>query len=373
MSAAGALLEPGSEPGLDPGSVAETAIPSATLGDSGYTVCRTTRGDHLIFDSGPHGYLNGGHAHADALSITVTVAGRALLVDPGTACYTIDPVQRDRFRSTRLHNTLTLDGRSQSEPAGPFHWTTAAAGSRLAWCTSAGFDYVEGRHDGYAPLEHRRAVFARPGCWIVADRVLGDGDHTAEWHWHLDPRWTVTPAGDGWVRADDGAGDPVWIASTYGEIEILRGGEDGPDLGWIAPAYGRLVASTTLRMRRQAPAPFTVATVIVEAAARPDLQPLDVEVHGAADRTAIGMELRSGGIVDTVVFGSTTHETAAGGRRPCGSAGGFETDAALLWHRASPPDTPSPLAVVDGSRVRTCDGRDLLALPAPVSCRETVA
>ena len=131
------------------------------------------------------------------------MAGRPLLVDAGTACYTIDPERRDRFRSTRLHNTLTLDGRSQSEPAGPFHWTSTASGSRLGWCTSDRFDYVEGSHDGYAPLTHRRAVLARPGCWVVADRVLGDGDHAADLHWHLDPRWTVTPAGDGCL-ADDG-------------------------------------------------------------------------------------------------------------------------------------------------------------------------
>jgi hypothetical protein len=388
MSAGGALLdpavrrsrpgaEPGSGPGLGPGRVAEAAIPSTTLGDTGYTVCRTARGDHLVFDSGPHGYLNGGHAHADALSITLTVAGRPFLVDPGTACYTIDPGRRDRFRSTRLHNTLTLDGRSQSEPAGPFHWTTAATGSRLAWCTSDRFDYVEGSHDGYAPLRHRRTVLARPGCWIVADRVLGDGDHAADLHWHLDPRWTVTPAADGWVRADDGAGDPVWMASTAGELDIVRGGETGePDLGWIAPAYGRVVASTTLRLRRRAGAPFTIATVIVEAVTRPVLHSLEVRVDGATDSTAIGVRLTVGDVIDTVVFGSTTHETqtlATPARRPCGSAGGFDTDAALLWHRESRGEPASQLAVVDGSLVRTHDGRDLLALASPVSCRETVA
>ena len=117
-----------------------------------------------MLDTGPHGYLNGGHAHADALSITLTVAGRLLFVDPGTACYTIDPARRDRFRSTRLHNTLALDGRQQSEPDGPFHWATAAADRGLAWCTTPGFDYVEGAHDGYAPATHRRAVLSRPGC-----------------------------------------------------------------------------------------------------------------------------------------------------------------------------------------------------------------
>ena len=356
-----------------------TPIPSTTLGDSGYTVCRTGRGDHLVLDTGPHGYLNGGHAHADALSMTLTVAGRPLLVDPGTACYTIDPSRRDRFRSTRLHNTLVLDGREQSEPAGPFHWASAAAGSRLAWCTSPGFDYVEGTHDGYAPLVHRRAVFSRPGCWIVADRVLGDGTHQAEGHWHLDPRWTVTAAGDGWLRADDGAGDPVWMASLDGEFEIVRGRDTGgePGLGWVAPAYGHVVPGTTLRLVRRGAAPFTLVTVLIEATDRPSIEALPVRVDGAIDPTAAGLRLVAAEVTDTVVFGSTTPCDDARADMPrirrrvvCGH---LESDAALLWcrTRASQPDTH--VAIVDGRVVRTVDGRDLVTLPAPVAFRETVA
>ena len=37
------------------------------------TSCRDpTRGDHLTIDAGHHGFLNGGHAHADALAVTLT-------------------------------------------------------------------------------------------------------------------------------------------------------------------------------------------------------------------------------------------------------------------------------------------------------------
>ena len=353
-------------------------IPSTTLGDSGYTVCRTSRGDHLVLDTGPHGYLNGGHAHADALSLTLTVAGRPLLVDPGTAAYTVDPARRDRFRSSRLHNTLLLDGREQSEPAGPFHWRSAANGSRLTWCTSPGFDYVEGAHDGYAPLGHRRAVFARPGCWVIADRVLGDGEHEATAHWHLDPRWTVVTAGDGWLRAEDGAGDPVWIATLDGAFEIVRGGEDGgePGLGWIAPAYGRVVPSTALRLVRRAAAPFAMVTVFIEAKEQPVLDRLTVEVEGTVDPTAAGLCITNGNLVDTVVFGSTTLRPDVRpdmpGRRCPVRAGAIETDAALLWCRTRASQADTHVAMVDGSLARTA-GRALITLPAPVAFKETVA
>ena len=357
---------------------APVPVPSATFGDSGYTVCRTARGDHLVFDSGPHGFLNGGHAHADALSLTLAVAGRPLFVDPGTACYTIDPVRRDRFRSTRVHNTLTLDDRPQSEPAGPFHWRSAANGERLTWSTTPAFDYVEGAHDGYAPLTHRRAVFARAGCWVIADRVLGEGPHAAEMCWQLDPRWTVTRAADGWLCATDGAGDPVWIGSLQGEIEIVRGGEgDAGDLGWVAPAYGQLVPTTTLRLTHRGAAPLAVVTVVIEARDCPTLETLAVRVGAAIDPTAVGLRVRSGAVTDTVVFGSTTlgrdSSDGAPPRRPCASAGDLETDAVFLWSREQDGESARHVGVVDGSVVRANDGRAILALAAPVPCRETVA
>ena len=98
--------------------------------------------------------------------------GVPLLIDPGTGCYTTDPALRDRLRSTALHNTLTLDDRPQSVPNGPFHWSHA----RTARCTAGGrnerFDYFDGAHDGYGPLEHRRRVLALHGdLVVVADLV----------------------------------------------------------------------------------------------------------------------------------------------------------------------------------------------------------
>ena len=99
--------------------------PTCALPETGYYVVRSAA-EHNVIDGGPHGYRNGGHAHADALALTMSVRGLPLLVDPGTACYTIDPAVRDRMRSSALHNTVTVDERSQSIPRGPFHWSHVA-------------------------------------------------------------------------------------------------------------------------------------------------------------------------------------------------------------------------------------------------------
>ena len=58
-------------------------VPSRLFPDTGYVVMRDNGGSHAVFDVGEHGYMNGGHAHADALSLTLSLEGRPFLVDPG--------------------------------------------------------------------------------------------------------------------------------------------------------------------------------------------------------------------------------------------------------------------------------------------------
>ena len=146
--------------------------PSRLLRDSGYFVSRMAGGGHLVFDAGPHGFLNGGHAHADALAVVLTAGGEPVLVDPGTATYTMDAAARDRFRSSRMHNTLVLDGAEHARPDGPFHWQSRADARFLVARTGADFDFAVGTHDGHgeSPPFARGARPARPG---LADRRPG--------------------------------------------------------------------------------------------------------------------------------------------------------------------------------------------------------
>ena len=235
-------------------------LASRAFAGTGYFVSRDGKGGHAVFDAGPHGYMNGGHAHADALSLTVALEGRPLLIDPGTYTYTCDPARRDRLRSSMSHNTMTINGRSQSTPAGPFQWRTRVDGRMHEWRNNPAFDWIEASHDGYAPLQHRRTVMRVGGGWLVADEILGSGAHTAAAHWHFDPAWTVIRE-PGRLRGTHEDGSVAWVAHDAGEATVGRG-DEATGLGWYAPVYGVLVPTWAARIEVAGNAPVTLITWI---------------------------------------------------------------------------------------------------------------
>jgi len=177
---------------------------------AGYAIQRSgwdPLASHLVFDCGGLGMLTGAHAHADALSITLFRNGHEVLVDAGTYVYNCAPEWRGYFRSTRAHNTVTIDGRDQVEQAGTFCWKT----SLLARAGVIEPGYLEGEHDGYLrPLgvvHRRRVVSPASGYWIVVDDFRGTGKHSFDLHFHV-AHGMACPA----IPAE-------WMSRSYGRKE----------------------------------------------------------------------------------------------------------------------------------------------------------
>jgi Heparinase II/III-like protein/Heparinase II/III N-terminus len=274
------------------GAARESAtLHSTALPDTGYYVSRSARGDHLVVDGGAHGFRNGGHAHADALSMTLTVRGTPLLIDAGTGCYTIDPARRNLMRSTALHNTLVVDGRPQSIPEGPFSWSTRAEGRVDRWISTAEFDYFEGSHDGYAPLEHRRHILIVPGDFVVvADLIRGGaGVHTAAVHWHIDRRWMVVAHPR--LVSIENAGERCQLAVPHGSLERFEA-DAATGLGWHAPSYGLIEPAVTVRVTHAERTPFWVFSVFGLCASNPVVSAIELPVRPKSGRLAHAAALR---------------------------------------------------------------------------------
>jgi hypothetical protein len=247
-----------------------------------------------------------------------------------------------------MHNTLVVDGRSQSTVKGPFSWSTTAQGRVRQWKTHEAFDYFEGTHDGYHPIEHRRHVLTLPGdLLVVADLVAGEGTHAALAHWHVDPRWRVSVRESTVTFATGSA--QCQLAVPRGHIERFDA-DPQTGLGWRAPVYGAMEPSTSLRVTHNGPLPFWMVSVF---GLHRDNAVVDVEfmpVSTAAGVLKHSVALRIARRQSIDVVGIAEASTAKEWR-----FGGFDTDARVLFCREQDARI-GPVLMLDGSRVR--DARD---------------
>jgi hypothetical protein len=288
--------------------------------------------------------MNCGHAHADALAVHVVAGGRPALVDAGT--YTYPGPERQEFRHSRAHNTVTVDGESSSTPAGPFTWGHVAESRLRAWESHPTADFFEGEHDGYRRLAdaatHRRAVlFVKGGYWVVRDRLEAAGRHELAARWHCAPGLTAHPAGPDVVDLR-GADGPVLRIAAFGEGR-LEVGE-----GWVSRAYGTREASAVLSYTQSGIGAQDVITFLLPSAEADTL----AAVRRVDARGGLAFAVGRPGGDDLLLLGDGSRI----------DADAVETDAELAWVRRAHDGGVGECLVVRGSYLRV-GGQDVLRAP----------
>lgn len=248
------LLGPGKR--VEPQTPDSRAARSVSFEDAGLAVLKSGSGRLQIeFDRGSQGYTPvSSHGHADALSVTLWRDGERL-IDPGTYRYNGAPEWRNAFRSTAYHNTVVIDGESQSEPASPFRWKTLADARGTGEHLGGVFDWAAGTLPaGHSrPWSHRREVVrVGDGLAIIIDRLEARGRHEAECFFHVgDARLAVKNH-----RADASYGDGAEMAihaanRAVGFEAVPPGGKDGdnPENAWTSPSYGVKHPASSVRGR----------------------------------------------------------------------------------------------------------------------------
>ena len=201
----------------------------------------TPREIRVVADAGPLGYLAiAAHGHADALSFTLSVGGKPVLVDPGTFSYSAMP-WRHYFRSTAAHNTVVVDERDQSEFGGNFLWLAHANAVVEAFYASGDEQALVAHHEGYRrlpdPVRHRRTWRYTVGAATlgITDELACSGAHSVGIHWHFAPECTVVVEGNRVIaRRDD---IRVILSCPGGLRPLLIAGRKQPPLGWFSDGF----------------------------------------------------------------------------------------------------------------------------------------
>jgi hypothetical protein len=275
-------------------------------------------------------------------------------VDPGTATYTMDRVLRDRLRSSQWHNTLSLGSRSQSEPGGPFRWKSSASAHLRHVALNPSFDYIEGVTDAWAPAVHERAVlFVGDDRWIIADRVLRAGMQPIAVHWHIDPEWQARLDVRGIVRLRHRAGADARLAISPGALGLIHA-DAASGLGWISPAYGRLVPATTIRaVIEEAPSDWIITAVsLAESEEDGALRRLEVLAAPVAGRQPVAVASHRGCAEEVTLFRASGPPDIVTIEIDPRRGHALTTDARLLHARIHEPGRLESICLVDGSVAR---------------------
>ena len=223
-----------------------TRAAAAVYPDSGWAMLR--RGPveaHLEFGGwGPFGI--GGHAHNDLLSVCLNWNGEPLVVDPGSALYTPDPILRNRYRSTAAHNTVQLGEREQVPlPEPDAKHVFVFCGPRRP-CTviqqEADAVTVENLHAAAGlASRHQRRMTINGSALLIQDTVTAPPGTPCTWSFHLAPGVTAQLA-EGRALLTTGA---VQVSLSW-DLPALDAEVETDE---VSPFYGTRTPALCLRFR----------------------------------------------------------------------------------------------------------------------------
>jgi uncharacterized heparinase superfamily protein len=216
---------------------------------------------HVFIDCGPLGLAGrGGHGHSDALSFEAWLAGAPLVIDRGSFVYTASFDKRNEFRSTRSHNTPSVDREEMNrfDPENLWTMQNDARAECTTWRSDPGEDLFVGLHHGYQRLgvSVRRQIRLEKASDVleIIDTIDGQANHELTVPLHLAPGVLAELQG-GVAR----------LSSAGRTFEVAGQGE-----GWtlaiepctVSPSYGVLEPSSRLVWRRSGALPARLAVTI---------------------------------------------------------------------------------------------------------------
>lgn len=218
--------------------IKKSFLNSTAFPDAGIYVMRSEH-IYLLAACQPIGINGvGAHKHNDWLSFELCVDGKPVIVDPGTYCYTGNMEMRRLFRSTKYHNTVVVDGKEQIEIHNSMFGLVNPHGevSVLQWETNATRDLLEAEHTGYSrlsePVVHRRrfVLDKNKNQVEITDMFSGEGEHTVEWHLHLEEGLRCTFQDKRLDISDTGRTLLyLFLTDNFETFKIKR--------GWVSRAY----------------------------------------------------------------------------------------------------------------------------------------
>ncbi len=186
------------------------------------------------------------HDQPDNGTFELYAYGRWLMPDTGYYTYGHDPQGRAWHRRTRVHQTLTLDGKD-----------TKVAAKHLFHNYANACDTLVVENQSYENLKHRRTVwFVNKQFFILLDEAIGNAKGGLDLHFQLAP-------GNAKIITENKS-----VHTLFNDVNVLISGQNKDialkeEEGWFAWKYGKRKKRQAFHFHHKENAPAYFLTVIV--------------------------------------------------------------------------------------------------------------
>lgn len=216
-------------------------LQSSSYPDGGYYILRNER-VYCCIRCGELSFRGQGtHSHNDQLSFELNVDGEDFIIDPGSYVYTADYKARNAFRSTKMHNTVQIEGYEQNdfEEKNLFYMKEQT----FALCEQFDICHFTGVHSGFESeneVRHRRKMKLSNNDLIIKDYIFRAANVNKFFYLHLAPNVKVVAQNNKYILLEK---NKTYIKASFSETEFLC----EPTL--ISDSYGLIVKSISLKVK----------------------------------------------------------------------------------------------------------------------------
>jgi len=214
-----------------------------SLPHAGYYGFRNDKGTYIVCDIGQIGpdYIPG-HAHADIFSFELSLKGHRVIVDSGVHDYEISQM-REYTRSTKAHNTLTVNGQDQCEMWAAFRVARRGRPYDTKWVPIEKGFRLSGWHDGYKrlkgkPVHFREFNWNKSARLTIKDIITASKTENVVSRLHLHPDCKINRLKD----------NKAWINYPKGEfrVEFFGNGKLSLEDSYYCSEFGIKTANKAL-------------------------------------------------------------------------------------------------------------------------------
>ena len=208
----------------------------------------------MVVKAGPKGEW---HAQPDNGTFELWFNGRNLFPDSGSYIFAGQgeiQKQRDWFRQTRVHNTLTLDNRNLE----------TQRSKTILWQPEGDVQTLVTENPSYSGLRHRRTIFfVDRKYFVIVDEAMGTATGTINLHYLLTDGNSTLDTATNTIATDYDGNSNVYLACTAnGKIDAGKDAE-----GWYSLGYRQKTARPgySFNVEKRDASTVSFATVIYPA------------------------------------------------------------------------------------------------------------